>query len=631
MIGERESHSDTGAYVLGAGPVLALAEAARLLSKQSSRLLLEPLMRSRWTKRPLEIPHRLRALVRARESSLILLAAFVGLVSGLVVAAMSEAVGILHLAFFDVPLGERLSALPYLDPMPAFLVPCLGGLVFGIVSAYVARRRGSEVDPIEANALHGGRMSLRGSFIVAAQTIWSTGIGASVGLEAGYTQLASGFASLIGRGFRLRRGDMRVLVGCGAAAAIAGAFDAPLAGAFYGFELIIGSYSIASLAPVGMAALVGYLTARTFAPLQLGIDANAVASGVAVRDVLIAGGFGLLAAMFGVTLMRGVAACERLFTRLRVGPELRPMFGGAIVGLLAMISPQVMSSGHGAMHLTGIFKLPVATIALIFILKAVASIVSLGSGFRGGLFFASLLLGALGGQLFATGVAFVFPSLGMNPDAYAIIGLSALSVAVIGGPLTMTFIALETTGDLWLTTAVLIAAIVSMQFTREFFGYNFATWRFHLRGETIRSPADVGWLRDLTVGQMMRPDLRTTSADNTIADFRAAFPLGSTSQVIAIDPDGRYTGMVLVAEAHAPEMTVSDPVRSIAHHLEDMLVPQMTAQEAISAFDRFEAEALPVVDSLERRQVMGLLSEAHTLRRYSEASERQRRELLGEL
>jgi CIC family chloride channel protein len=307
------------------------------------------------------------------------------------------------------------------------------------------------------------------------------------------------------------------------------------------------------------------------------------------------------------------------------------MFGGAIVGLLAMVSPQVMSSGHGALHLTGIFKLPVTTIALIFVLKSLASIVSLGSGFRGGLFFASLLLGALGGQLFATGVAFVLPSLAINPDAYAIIGLSALSVAVIGGPLTMTFIALETTGDLWLTTAVLIAAIVSMQFTREFFGYNFATWRFHLRGETIRSPADVGWLRDLSVGQMMRADVRTTSADSTIADFRTAFPLGSTSQVVAVDAEGRYTGMVLVAEAHAPEVTASEPVRTITHHAEHVLVPQMTAQEAISAFDRFETEALPVVDSLERRQVMGLLTEAHTLRRYSEASERQRRELLGEL
>jgi chloride channel protein, CIC family len=601
-----------------------------LLSKQSFSLAPEPLMRLRWTKRPLEIPHRLRAIVRARESSLIVLAAAIGLIGGFVVAGMSEAVALLHLLFFGVPHGDRLSALARLTPLDAFLTPCLGGLVFGIVSAYVARKRGSEVDPIEANALHGGRMSLRGSFIVAAQTIWSSGVGASVGLEAGYTQLSSGFASLVGRGFRLRRGDMRVLVGCGAAAAIAGAFGAPLAGAFYGFELIIGSYSIASLAPVGVAALVGYLTARTFSPLQLGIEATAV-SQVAVHDVLIAAGFGLLAALFGITLMRGVAACERLFTRLRIGPELRPMIGGAIVGMLAMVTPQVMSSGHGALHLAGIFKMSVTTVATILVLKAIASIVSLGSGFRGGLFFASLLLGALFGQLFATGFAALLPSIRIDPDAYAIIGLSALSVSVIGGPLTMTFIALETTGDFWLTTAVLIAAIVSMQVTREFFGYSFATWRFHLRGETIRSAADVGWIRDLTVGQMMRADVRTTPVHSTVADFRTAFPLGSTNQVIAVDEDGRYAGMVQVPEAHADVVAAADQIQTITHHAEHMLVPQMTAQEAISAFDRFETDALPVVDSLERRQVMGLLTEAHTLRRYSEASERQRRELLGEL
>jgi CIC family chloride channel protein len=348
--------------------------------------------------------------------------------------------------------------------------------------------------------------------------------------------------------------------------------------------------------------------------------------------VLVAAGFGLVAALFGILLMRGVAACERLFTRLRIGPELRPMLGGAIVGLLAMISPQVMSSGHGALHLTGIFKLPLATIAMIFGLKALASIVSLGSGFRGGLFFASLLMGALGGQLFAIALTTVLPaSVHIDPDAYAIIGLSALSVSVIGGPLTMTFIALETTGDLWLTTAVLIAAIISMQVTREFFGYTFATWRFHLRGETIRSPADVGWIRDLTVGQMMRADVRTSPAESTIADFRAAFPLGSATQVIAADADGRYAGMVLVAEAHSAELPATESVRDILHHADHMLLPQMTAQEAIAAFDRFEAEALPVVDSAEHREVVGLLSESHALRRYSEAAERQRRELLGEL
>ncbi|HEY2758887.1 MAG TPA: chloride channel protein [Pseudolabrys sp.] len=583
----------------------------------------------RWLSRPPEVPHRLRAIVRARESSIIVLAAFIGLLSGLVVSAMSEAVGLMHTLFFGLEPGERLSGRSMLDPFHAFLVPCLGGLAFGLVTAYIARKRGTEIDPIEANALHGGRMSLTGSFIVAVQTVWSSGVGASVGLEAGYTQLASGLASWLGRSFRLRRGDLRTLVGCGAAAAIAGAFGAPLGGAFYAFELVIGTYSIASLAPVGMAALVGYLTAQAFAPLRLGIEANAV-SDVAVHDVVVAAGFGLVAAIFGITLMRGVAAFERLFVRLHVPPAFRPAIGGALVGLLAMVSPQVMSSGHGALHLTGIFKLPLQMIGLIFVLKALASVISLGSGFRGGLFFASLLLGALGGQLFATGLGSVVPGIRLDPDAYAIIGLSALSVSVIGGPLTMTFIALETTGDLWLTTAVLIAAIVSMQVTREFFGYSFATWRFHLRGETIRSAADVGWIRDLTVGQMMRSDVRTTPVETPISAFREAFPLGSTNQVIAVDEDGRYAGMVLVAEAHAGELAASKSVREILHQDDHMLLPQMTAQEAIAAFDRYEAEALAVVDTVERRQVTGLLSEAHALRRYSDASERQRRELLGE-
>src|SRR4029079_18448700 len=124
------------------------------------------------------------------------------------------------------------------------------------------------------------------------------------------------------------------------------------------------------------------------------------------------------------------------------------------------------------------------------------------------------------GQLFALGLAAVLPGLHVDPDSYAIIGMCALSVAVIGGPPTMTCIALETTGDLWLTTAVLISAIIAMQVTREFFGYSFATWRFHLRGETIRSAADVGWIRDLTVAQMMRSDVRTTPVESSVAAFR---------------------------------------------------------------------------------------------------------------
>jgi CIC family chloride channel protein len=420
-----------------------------------------------------------------------------------------------------------------------------------------------------------------------------------------------------------------MLVGCGAAGAIAGAFGAPLAGAFYAFELIIGSYSVANLASVGIAALVGYLVTNMFEPAGLGIEILYVMH-VSGHDLALAGCVGLAAAGLGVSLMRGVERCEAVLNRLRVKSWMRPAIGGGIVGLLALASPQVLSSGHGAMPIAGMLDRPLRDIALLLALKAIASVVSLGCGFRGGLFFASLLLGALGGRIFADAVSLLWPSLALDSHIYSIIGMGALSVSVIGGPLTMIFIALESTGDLWLTTAVLIAVIVSAQVTRETFGYSFATWRFHLRGETIRSAADVGWIRELTVRRMMRPDVRTVPAHTTLARFRLVVPLGATKQVIALDENRRYAGIVLVAEAHAAETDEAMPVRDILHYAETALLPTMTVKEAVEVFDKAEAEALAVIDSWEDRQVIGLLTEAHALRRYSEELELRRKDLTGE-
>ena len=149
----------------------------------------------------LEIPQALRALVRARESGLVVVAALVGAVSGAVVAAMGHAVTAMHHRLFGVALDQRLSSNLYIDPFAALLVPAIGGALLGFALWILVRvRPGREIDPIEANALHGGRMSFRGSLIVALQTVWSSGVGASVGLEAGFTQLASGLASWLGRG-----------------------------------------------------------------------------------------------------------------------------------------------------------------------------------------------------------------------------------------------------------------------------------------------------------------------------------------------------------------------------------------------------------------------------------------------
>src|ERR1700686_1866997 len=583
------------------------------------------------TSRYFEAPQRLRAFVRAHETSLVVLAALIGIIGGLVVAAMSAAVEGLHVLLFNIDMGERLSSQFRIDPLRALLVPSLGGLLLGIAFLLLQRwRPAREIDPIEANALHGGRMSFRGSVIVASQTVWSSGVGASVGLEAGYTQLASGLAASLGRGFHLRRADQRIMVGCGAAAAIAGAFGAPLAGAFYAFELVIGGYTPASLTPVGAAAVAGYFVTHGFAALSLGIGVGPVGD-VLGRDLAIAALLGILAALFGIAIMRGVTLCEALLTRSGIWPPLRPALGGLAVGLLALLTPQVMSSGHGALHFAGIVSMPLAMIASGFVLKALASVISLGSGFCGGFFFALLLLGALGGRLFAAGFDMVWPGLHLDPNVYAIVAMSALSASVIGGPLTMSFIALESTGDLWLTTAVLVAVMISSQITRELFGYSFATWRLHLRGETIRSAADVGWIRDLTVRRLMRPDVPTVNADMPIEEFRGKFPLGSKTQVVAVDAAGRYVGLALVADAHAPDVDAKSGLNGILHHRDVVLRPVMNIQEAIAVFDAVEAESLVVVETDGEHRPVGILTEAHAMRRYAEESEQRRREALGEI
>jgi CIC family chloride channel protein len=580
--------------------------------------------------RALEIPRALRGVVRARESSLVVLALLIGVLAGLGVVAMSDATNLLHWLFFDIPWKNRLSAEDYVDPRLAIAVPTIGGLIFGFALLLVSRWRPQrEVDPIEANALHGGRMSLRGSLNVALQTIWSCGVGASVGLEAGYTQLGGGMASRIGQAFRLRRGDLRILVGCGAAAAIAGAFGAPLAGAFYGFELVVGTYSVASLAPVGIAAITGFLVVRELDPASLGIETIYV-SKVLASDLGLAAAVGLAAAAVGIIVMRGVGISEPLLAKLRIKPFLRPALGGLLVGLMALVTPHVLGSGHGAIHIAAMVDQPIRIVAIMFLLKCAASIVSLGSGFRGGLFFTSLLIGALGGRLFANLLTLAWPTLALDPHIYAIIGMGALSASVIGAPLTMTFIALETTGDFWLTAAVVIAVIVSTQVTREIFGYSFATWRFHLRGETIRSAADIGWIRELTVRRMMRTDVRTVASHTTVGRFRLVYPLGSTAQVVVVDDHRRYAGIVLVAEAHAAEIDPALPIKDILHYTEAALLPTMTVKEAVTAFDKAEAEALAVIESLETRRVVGLLSETYTLRRYSDELELQRQSLVGD-
>ena len=577
----------------------------------------------------LHAPQTLRALVRTDELWLVALAAFVGFGAGLVVVAMNTVMQAMHQVLFGLHAGERLSAVTTLNPVRMILVPTFGGLAFGLLGLLIARqwpRR--SVDPIEANALHGGRMSLTESLIVVVQTILSSGVGASVGLEAGYTQMGSAIGSRLGQFFRVRRNDLRLLVGCGAAGAIGAAFNAPLTGAFYAFELIIGNYTLAMLAPVVVASIVAIAVTRA-ALGDIGGFQVELPNVIRPIEYLPLVALGMLCALFGILVMRGVTLAEDAFRRTGIPVWLRPAVGGLIVGLLGLEAPQVFSSGHGALHVGIDVAYPLKQLAVMLLFKAIASAVSIGAGFRGGLFFASLLLGAMLGKLFFGGLDLIAAADTPPMIVCALVGMGSMATAIVGGPLTMALLALESTGSLSLTIAVLAASVVSAITVRRIFGYSFATWRFHLRGEAIRSAVDIGWMRNLTVGRMMRRDVRTVRADMSVVAFRRDFPLGATQRVVVVDRAGRYAGIVLVPEAHAVECT-AERVSELLHYQNVMLFPQMNVKEAIAVFESAEADALAVVDSPESRRVLGILTEQYLLRRYAEELDRRRRELSGE-
>ncbi|SDF60100.1 chloride channel protein, CIC family, partial [Bradyrhizobium brasilense] len=153
---------------------------------------------------------RVRALLRRNEFYLIPLALLIGFMAGAIVTLMSEVAQIAHVLIYGIPVDVRLSAHDHINPWAALSAPAVGGLALGIMEW--SRRRlkiSSAVDPIEANALRGGHLSLRDSVVVSSQTLISNGCGASVGLEAGYTQIGSGVASLLGQFLNLRRADLR--------------------------------------------------------------------------------------------------------------------------------------------------------------------------------------------------------------------------------------------------------------------------------------------------------------------------------------------------------------------------------------------------------------------------------------
>ncbi len=574
------------------------------------------------------LPAVLRNFVRSREIGVVAVGIVVGLLSGLLVAAISRLSDLAHAVFFGIPLGARLST-GAMTWQRALLVPIIGGVVLSAIARlFAGRLKGQQLaDAIEANALYGGRVSFRGSMLISIQTLLSNGFGGSVGLEAGYTQICAAFSSHIGQRLAARRSDMRLLVACGAAGAISAAFSAPLAGAFYAFEVVLGAYTSASLVPVIASAVAAWLLSRHLLN-QSFLVVPGFPSPVSVEMIGQTVLIGIICAFASITVMLAVAFSERCFQRLAFWRGyFRPVLGGALLGALALLTPAVLGDGHGTMQVLLVSNPAWTLLATVILLKTLASAISLGSGFRGGLFFASLLLGALIGQLYSTVMSIPFPYAALQPGTAAIAALAAFGTGVLGAPFSMVCLALEITGDFSVTVGAVVASSVCALLVRDMFGYSFATWRFHLRGEVIRGPQDIGWVQQLRATSLMRSDFETALSTTPIVEAQQIFPPGHAKQLVLRSPSGGYAGIVFLADLHSMATIDNLPIATLAQQVDEFLLPDATIRDIMTTFERTESDVLAVVDRADHRAAIGTISEAHVLRTYSEELERRNQEL----
>jgi len=401
--------------------------------------------------------------------------------------------------------------------------------------------------------------------------------------------------------------------------------NAPLTGAFYAFELIIGSYTLQTLAPVGIAALTGALVVRGLVgATPIFVVWHEIS--ISASDYPAFFGLGLASAGLGILVMKGVTSTEALFRSLAVPRWARPAIGGLLIGAIAVPFPQILGSGHGGIMrvLHSGFDLPF--LAGLIVAKIVASAVSIGSGFRGGLFSTSLFLGSLFGSFFGAALVRFAPQLGADPLVYAMVGMGAVAAAIVGAPITMIMIVLETTGEFSAMIGVMVGVVTAAIAVRHWFGYSFATWRFHLRGLSIRSPEDVGWINELLVGPMMRRDPPVMSAELPIDELRKRFPAGSFRQVFVVDGRGGFCGIIDPGDASvANNAEESKTVGELVSHTAPFLLPSDDLRTALDRFSQAAQETLPVVDNAKDRRIIGYMSEAFALRRYAhELDERQR-------
>jgi CIC family chloride channel protein len=498
------------------------------------------------------------------------------------------------------------------------LAPVAGGLLYGPLIYFFAREaRGHGVPEVMlAVAERGGRIRPQVAVVKSIASALCIGSGGSVGREGPIVQIGSALGSTLGQITRVPESRLRILVACGAAGGISATFNAPIAGVFFGLELILRDFEAESFGVVVLSSFVADIIGRA----AFGSHPFLALPGFQLHSTIeypLYAGLGLLAAFVGVGFIRVLYGMEDLADRIWRGPEwLRPAAGGVLLGLVLLVLPQLYGVGYPPLEHAIRSDYGVWLLLALLVGKVLATSLTISIGGSGGVFAPSLFMGAMLGSAYGIGVHHLLPGSTGPVGAYGIVGMGAVFAGAARAPITAVIIIFELTGDyriiLPLMFAIALAAGVSNHLSRD----TIYTLKLRRRGIDIMRGRGANLMQLLGVAEAMQPLPLALDLGTPLNEVIARLGDAPTDGLPVVDDDGTYRGTVTSQEVeHAMRENALDATADDLAQDLSALRTEQTLEEALGALLRARS-GLPVVGG-EDGQPVGWLTHLDVLRAYN--------------
>lgn len=569
--------------------------------------------------------HAFNSRIEALLSSPALFDSLLGILTGIFTAAgvwlFKRLIDVFQLFFYTWGAA-------HLPRFLEFLIPVLGGLAVGwLVQRFVDPRGLHGVAGVmESTALVGGRLPLHSLPVKTLAAALSIGSGASVGPEDPSVQIGANLASGLGQKLRLSDARMRSLVAAGAAAGIAAAFNAPIAGVFFAVELILGEISGGLLSTVVLASVSAAVLTQAVSGSQpaFAVPAYSFHSALELPAYLA---LGLAAGLVSIVYIRLLSSARGWFQRLPLPRWLHPAVAGLVVGLVGLALPGALGVGYGSIEaiLAG-RSLGVGLLLALLLAKLVLTPISIGGGFQGGVFAPALFLGACLGALVGVSGDLLFPSLGLEPAAFAMVGMAAMLGGATHAPLTAVLLLFEMTNDYRIILPLMAAVITSLLIARRGAAGSVYTLGLLRKGVRLDRSREVEVLEGVRVDEVMERDPQTLRAAMPLEEASEQLLTGHHHGLAVLNADGELFGVLALEDLERSRLNPGDEsptVGSVCTRRPVLAYADEPLAQAVRRMSRADVGRLPVVDRQQPSHLVGMLRRSDVVRAYNLAVTRR--------